>query len=113
MPMSKNLLEGGFQLTVNHRSQGIVEEMAGLGATPALPSPAEVTQASDIVLTSLPDVPTVEQLFLGEEGTVPNAKPGQVLVDHSTIGPTTARKISKAEQPGGCRGLPPGCQTGC
>ena len=33
MPMSKNLLEGGFQLTVNHRSQGIVEEMAGLGAT--------------------------------------------------------------------------------
>jgi len=112
MPMSKNLLEGGFQLTVNHRSQGIVEEMAGLGATPAS-SPAEVTQASDIVLTSLPDVPTVEQLFLGEEGTVPNAKPGQVLVDHSTIGPTTARKISKAEQPGGCRGLPPGCQTGC
>ena len=112
MPMSKNLLEAGFQLTVHNRSQGNVEEMAGLGATPAS-SPAEVTQASDIVLTSLPDVPTVEQLFLGEDGTVPNAKPGQVLVDHSTIGPTTAKKISKAEQPGGCRGLPPGCQTGC
>ena len=95
MPMSKNLLKAGFQLTVHNRSQGKVEEMAGLGATPAS-SPAKVTQASDIVLTCLPDVPTVEQLFLGEDGIVANARPGQVLVDHSTIGPSTARKISKA-----------------
>ena len=112
MPMSKNLLEAGFQLTVHNRNQGNVEEMAGLGATPAS-SPAEVTKASDIVLTSLPDVLTVEQFFPGRRGNCAHAKPGQVLVDHSTIGPSTARKISKAEQPGGCRRLPPGCQNGC
>ena len=35
MPMSKNLLEAGFQLTVHNRSQGNVEEMAGLWTTPA------------------------------------------------------------------------------
>lgn len=95
MPMAKNVLRSGFELTVHNRSRAKVEEMAGLGAIPAL-SAGEVTQEADIVLTCLPDVPTVEQIFLGEDGIVAHAKPGQVLVDHSTIGPSYARNISEA-----------------
>ena len=89
MPMSKNLLKAGFQLVVHNRSQGRVEEIAQLGAqvasSPA--SPAEVTQSCDILLTCLPDVATVEEVFIGEGGVLSAAKSGQVLVDHSTVGP--------------------------
>jgi 3-hydroxyisobutyrate dehydrogenase-like beta-hydroxyacid dehydrogenase len=97
MPMCVDLLKAGFELTVHNRSRGKVDEMAKLGAIPAW-SPAEVTQASDIVLACLPDVSTVEQVFLGERGVVPHARPGQVLVDHSTINPSTARKIAAAAE---------------
>ena len=95
MPMAKTLLKAGFTLTVHNRSRGKVDEMVTLGAEQAW-SPKEIAGATDIVLTCLPDVPTVEEIFLGEEGVVRNARPGQILVDHSTIGPSTARKIAKA-----------------
>ena len=97
MPMAKNVLRAGFELTVHNRSGTKVDEMVALGATGAS-SPKEVTQATDIVLTCLPDVPTVEQIFLGDEGIVSNVRPGQILVDHSTIGPGTARKIAQAAE---------------
>ena len=89
MPMSKNLLKAGFELTVHNRSPGKVNELAGFGAIPASSS-AEVTLASEIVLSCLPDVATVEQIFLGEEGIVSSVRPGQILVDHSTVGPSTS-----------------------
>ena len=95
MPMSKNLLKAGFQLVVHNRSQGRVEEIAQLGAQVAA-SPAEVTQSCDILLTCLPDVATVEEVFIGEGGVLSAAKSGQVLVDHSTVGPSTSRRIGEA-----------------
>ncbi len=94
MPMSQRLLKAGFDLTVHNRSRGKVEEIARMGAHPAA-SAAEVTRAADVVLTCLPDVPTVEKVFLGEEGIVATARAGQVLVDHSTVGPSTSRLIAR------------------
>ena len=95
MPMSKRLLKAGFFLTVHNRSRGKVEELAQQGAHQAS-SPAEVTRSSDIVLTCLPDVSTVETVFLGENGIVPAARPGQILVDHSTVSPSTSRQLAQA-----------------
>ena len=97
MPMSRRLLKAGFDLTVHNRSRGKVEEMVSLGAQQAS-SPAEVTAASDIVLTCLPDVPTVESVFLGDGGVVPSSRPGQILVDHSTVAPSTSLKIAEAAE---------------
>ena len=97
MPMSKNLLKAGFELTAHNRSRGKVDEIAKLGAT-AADSSAEVTLASDIVLTCLPDVATVEHVFLGEQGIVTSVRAGQILVDHSTVGPSTSKQIARAAQ---------------
>ena len=97
MPMSQRLLKAGFHLTVHNRSRGKVDELVGLGAY-AASSAAEVATASDVVLTCLPDVPTVETLFLGEYGIVPSARPGQILVDHSTVAPYISHKIAEAAQ---------------
>jgi 3-hydroxyisobutyrate dehydrogenase-like beta-hydroxyacid dehydrogenase len=97
MPMAKSLLKAGIQLTVHNRSRRKVEVMVQLGASAAA-SAAEITQTTDIVLTCLPDVHTVEEVFLGGEGIVANARSGQVLADHSTVGPATSRKIASAAE---------------
>ena len=97
VPMSQRLLKSGFRLTVHNRSRGKVQEMARQGAHPAS-SPAEVTRASDIVLICLPDVAAVENVFLGQDGVIPAALPGQILVDHSTVDPLTSRTIAHAAE---------------
>lgn len=95
MPMARCLLNAGFNLKVHNRSRGKVHDMVSLGASPAS-SPGQLTRESDIVLTCLPDVPAVEQMYLGEDGVVPSARCGQVLIDHSTVGPSTSRMIAEA-----------------
>jgi|ETNmetMinimDraft_20_1059909.scaffolds.fasta_scaffold23928_2 3-hydroxyisobutyrate dehydrogenase-like beta-hydroxyacid dehydrogenase len=85
LPMSYRLLAAGFDLTVHNRSQGKVRQIAGAGAHPA-ESADQVVRETDIVLACLPDVATVERVFLGEDGIVASARPGQILVDHSTVG---------------------------
>jgi 3-hydroxyisobutyrate dehydrogenase-like beta-hydroxyacid dehydrogenase len=97
LPMSRRLLGAGFDLMVHNRSQDKVQEIAGEGARAAR-STAEITRAVDILLTCLPDIATVEELFLGPDGIIENSRPGQVLVDHSTVGVKTSRTCAAAAE---------------
>ena len=94
-PMTENLLKKGFDVTVHNRSRRVVDELAKQGAHPAT-SPRDVAEAVDVVLTALPTVDTVEDVYLGEAGLVAAARPGQVLADNSTVGPETTRRIYEA-----------------
>ena len=94
MAISKTLLREGFDLSVHNRSRGKVEAMVALGAKSAF-SAAEITRSTDIVITCLPDVPTVEEVYLGPDGIIANAKAGQILIDQSTVSPSTSRKLAQ------------------
>jgi 3-hydroxyisobutyrate dehydrogenase len=94
-PMAENLLQKGFDVTVHNRSRGGVEALAEKGAR-AANSPREVAQAAECVLTALPTVETVEQVYLEEDGLLPSARQGQLLIDNSTVGPDTTRRVSEA-----------------
>lgn len=94
-PMALNLLNGGFELTVHNRSRGVVEELASLGAKAAT-SPAEVCRASEFVLTCLPTPQSVETVYLGPDGIIPAVASGQVLVDLSTVAPSTSLKLRES-----------------
>jgi 3-hydroxyisobutyrate dehydrogenase/2-hydroxy-3-oxopropionate reductase len=89
-PMTEHLLKKGFEVTVHNRSRGVVDELAALGAKPAS-SPREVAAAADVVLTALTNTESVEEVFLGEDGLIPNGRAGQILIDCSTVGPDTTR----------------------
>ena len=93
--MSYRLLNAGFDLTVHNRSQEKVRQIVDAGAKPGH-SAAVITQATDILLTCLPDVATVETVFLEAEGIIANAKPGQILIDHSTVGMSTTQACAAA-----------------
>ena len=103
-PMTRHLLRAGHRVTVHNRSRGAVEELAREGAVPAT-SPAEVSQASDVVLTCLTNTQSVNDVYFGQQGLLAAARPGQILVDHSTVGPATSRAIYAAAHEKGARFL--------
>ena len=94
-PMAKNLLAAGFDLTVQSRSPGPVEELVAAGASRAS-DPAEVAAASGITITMLPDTPDVEQVMLGARGVLDGASPGSLVLDMSSIDPAPTRTIAEA-----------------
>ena len=96
-PMTRNLLRAGYEVTIHNRSRAVVEELSGEGARPAT-SPREVAAAADLVLTCLPTPATVEEVYLGEDGLIPAAREGQILVDCSTVGPALSRQLYAAAQ---------------
>ncbi len=93
-PMSSNLLRQGFKVTVFDIDQSRIPPLLELGATGA-GSIAEVAEASDIVITMLPDSPHVEQVVAGEGGLIESGRPGMVVLDTSTIYPGMTDQLAE------------------
>lgn len=92
-PMARHVVAAGYSLTVHSRSAAPVEALAADGATPA-GSPADVSSASDVVITMLPDTPDVEHVLFGEAGVASTAAPGSLVIDMSTIDPIATRTFA-------------------
>jgi len=94
-PMSMNLIRAGYELTVHDIKEGAMEAPVQIGAT-AAGSPKEVAEACDIVMTSPPSSEALEQVALREDGVMEGASKGCILIDTSTVSPSTIRKIAEA-----------------
>jgi len=95
LPMSRNLLRAGFDLTVYNRTPEKTRLLAAEGANVAA-TPAELGEQCDIVLACLGAIEASEETWLGRAGLVAHARSGQLFVDMSTIGPDTARRFADA-----------------
>ena len=91
-PMAGNVLKQSFPMTVFDLNPKAMENLVQAGATKA-GSAGEVVDNSEIVLTSLPASPDVETMYLAPGGLVDRAKPGTILIDLSSVLPSTPRKI--------------------
>jgi len=91
-PMAYNVLKAGFPMTVYDQNPRAMENLVHAGAQQAN-SARQVVEASELVLTSLPASPDVEAVYLESGGLVDAAKPGTVLIDLSSVLPSTPRKI--------------------
>ena len=91
-PMAINIARGEHTLHLWARRAASLEPFAQFGAH-AHVSPAEVAKHADMVFTMVADAPDVEQVTLGEGGVVEGARPGQIVVDMSTIAPAAAQRI--------------------
>lgn len=94
-PMALNLLRAGYPLTAFGRRAEAVAPLVQAGAVAAA-SPAAVAEASDVVITMVTNTSAVEAVVLGPGGIVEGARPGTVVVDHSTIDPNATRAVSAA-----------------
>jgi 3-hydroxyisobutyrate dehydrogenase-like beta-hydroxyacid dehydrogenase len=86
------------------RTQSKIEAMIDRGAKGAT-SVADLTQKVDVVLVCLPDVKTSRDLLLGDDGVIANCRPGQVVVDHSTVDIATSRACAAAAEAKGAHFL--------
>src|SRR6202162_759888 len=91
-PMAGNVLKTPFPMTVFDMNPKAMENLVKAGAR-AAGSAREVVEQSEIVLTSLPASPDVEEMYLAAGGLVERAKPGTILIDLSSVLPSTPRKI--------------------
>src|SRR6188508_2683319 len=103
-PMAKNLLKAGFPLVVHSRSPGPVEDVAAQGAQRAH-SPADVAARATRIVTMLPDSPDVEKVLEGPDGVFSAIQPGTIIIDCSSIAPTTARRLAQHASDLGARML--------
>ena len=92
-PIGGRLLDAGYRLVVNDTRVDAIEALGRLGATPAM-SPSEVASAADTVLLSLPTPDVVESVVLGESGVAQGSRV-RTIVDLSTTGPRTAKRIAE------------------
>jgi 3-hydroxyisobutyrate dehydrogenase len=91
-PMAGNVLKAGFPMTVFDKSAAAMDNLVQAGAR-AGASMADVAERSEIVLTCLPASPDVEALYLEPAGLIERARPGTILIDLSSVLPSTPRKL--------------------
>jgi 2-hydroxy-3-oxopropionate reductase len=92
-PMARNLLKHGYATTVWARRREAMAPLVAAGAAAAA-SAADVAAASDIVITMVTDTRAVEEVVFGARGIAHGARPGSLVIDHSTIDPEGARQIA-------------------
>jgi len=103
-PMSTHLLNAGHAVVVYDIVPESVERLVGMGAK-AGPSSKDVASQADVVISMVPDSPDVEKVYLGPDGVLAGVKPGTLLIDMSTISPTTAIAVAQAAAGKGCQML--------
>lgn len=90
--MVPHLLKHGFEVLVHDVDTAAVDAMVRQGAG-GCATAREVGGRADIVLTCLPTPDIVEQVVFGADGLSAGTR-FKIFVDHSTIGPTAARKLA-------------------
>ena len=90
-PMSSNQVKGQRHVAAYDLSPEARARAEAAGCQPAA-SIAEAVRNAEVVITMLPAGPQVRQAVT--EGVLPNARPGTLIVDCSTIDVETARELS-------------------
>ncbi|CAK9874500.1 unnamed protein product [Sphagnum jensenii] len=94
--MASNLLKAGHHLTVHDKNEGVMRAFAEKGADMA-PTPHELADACDVVITMLPSSPHVVDVYMGPKGLLSasdSVRPS-LLIDASTVDPQTCRRLAK------------------
>jgi 3-hydroxyisobutyrate dehydrogenase len=91
--MAPNLAKAGHEVRAFDLVPEAVEKAVAAGCSSA-PSTADAVKEADVVITMLPAAKHVRAVF--ENDVAPNAKPGALLIDCSTIDVQSARDVGEA-----------------
>ena len=81
--LAASLLRAGLTLTVHDRDEKAAADLLAAGAAWA-PTPRELAQQSDAVVTCLPSPAAVTAVVAGEDGILDGLAPGTTWIDTST-----------------------------
>ena len=92
-PMAANLARKGFPLAAYDINPAAVRALKEVGAQPANGVPGLV-EGSDVIVTMLPSGTEVEAVAAGPDGIFAHARPGQLVMDMSTIEPRITDRLA-------------------
>ncbi|WP_092334403.1 NAD(P)-dependent oxidoreductase [Desulfosporosinus hippei] len=90
--MAGHLLKAGYRVAVYNRTKASAEDLVKMGAE-WQDSIAELAASCNVVITMVGYPKDVEEVYLGANGILKNAKKGSHFVDMTTSSPDLAKKI--------------------
>jgi len=103
-PMARRLQEAGHQLFIAKHRSAPPRELLHAGAVLA-ESAMAVAEASEVVLTMVPDTAAVEDALFRDLGVAAGLSPGKVVVDMSSISPSATKAFAERIRTLGCEYL--------
>src|SRR5712692_1530811 len=95
LPMAKNLIAHGFEVTgydLRAEARGALQASGGRAA----PGVGGAVRDADAVVLMVRTPAQADQVVLGSGGVLEHARPGAIMIAMSTIGVTTMRRIGAA-----------------
>ena len=93
-PMSRRVLEAGYELTVHDLRKDAAKYLLDKGAKWA-DTPKAVAGTCRVVISCLPTPIQVQEVVYGANGLMAEWKTGDIYVDMSTNSPTVIRQVAK------------------
>jgi 3-hydroxyisobutyrate dehydrogenase len=90
--MASHLLKAGYPLNVYTRTKSKAESLLNDGAN-WVETVADLAKQSNVIISIVGYPHDVEDIYLGENGVLANAKAGTYLIDMTTSKPKLARRI--------------------
>ena len=100
-PMGRNLLNAGFSLCIHDQDAQATTGLAAAGAV-VKESARAVAEASEVVITMLPDTPQVEAVLFHDASVAAGLSAGKVVVDMSSIAPGATAGFAERINALGC-----------
>ena len=119
-PMARNLSRAGNKVAVWSHTAAKAKQLALEEATAtACATPKELAQQADCIFLCVGDGKMSEQCIFGPDGLIEGAKPGSVIVDTSTVSPSSSVDMTSRLKAKGldfigapCTGSRPGAEGG-
>jgi 3-hydroxyisobutyrate dehydrogenase len=102
--MAGHFLKAGYPVLVYTRSKEKAEDLLAQGAV-WKETVAALAREADVVITMVGYPHDVEEVYLGADGLIANAKPGSYLIDMTTSKPALAQKLYEEAKKRGLHAL--------
>ena len=94
-PMAANLVRAGLEVAVYTRTHEKAERFAAEhDGVRAAATPADAARDADVFVSIVPDAPQVEEVLFGAEGAATTLPDGALVVDMSTIAPSSSKALA-------------------
>jgi 2-hydroxy-3-oxopropionate reductase len=100
-PMAARVQAAGYSLVVVDFEPPLPAELVEAGAIVCTTN-RQVAESSEVVILMVPDTPDVELVLFGENGIAAGLRPGQTVIDMSSISPTATVDFARRINDLGC-----------
>ena len=98
--LARNIVDAGHKLLALDSNSAMVDSLFELGVRKAS-GLRELAESCEVILTCLPSVKSIREVYLAPDGLIGLARKGSVLVDCSTSDPVLSREIAARLSPRG------------